>query len=73
LAQIPRPRGLSSSESSWIALITRLRGKFLVHLVTASMIKIGFLIRESGLVILEKPAGRVRRRESDPSKKGFLD
>lgn len=72
MAKIQRPGGLSSSESSWIALITRLRGKFLEQIVTASMIKIGFLIRESGLVILEKPAGRVRRRKSDPSEKRFL-
>lgn len=45
-----------------------LRDKFLAQLETASMIKIGFLIRESDLTVLEKPAARVRMGAADPSK-----
>lgn len=32
------------------------------------MIKIGFLIRESDVAVLEKPAARVRMGAADPSK-----
>lgn len=49
-----------------------LRDKFLARLETASTIKIGFLVRESDLAVLEKPTARVRMGAADPSKKGFL-
>lgn len=48
LAWVQKPGAMRSPETSWIELLIMLRDRFLAQLETASMIKIGFLIRESG-------------------------
>lgn len=66
MARVQRPRGLRSAETFGTELLKMLRDKFLAQLETASTIKIGFLIRESGLAVLEKPAARARMGAADP-------